>query len=165
MLQSLKIDGLKIVAVELPNDDEEVPFKTKLTLSGWGKTLNPSESERFLRAAEVFSENFSKCQNAWRKVGVLVTKRMACVDAQFKNACTVSLSSWNVRYLIKTCGFFFSLQNDSGGPVVVTGTKKLVGVISFGSKKCVDPLLPGVYAKVSSVRGWIDDIAGVWEFT
>lgn len=47
---------------------------------------------------------------------------------------------------------------DSGGPLVCGDT--LYGVVSFGVG-CADPGHPGVYAKVSAVRDWIEDYTGV----
>ncbi|KPJ19194.1 Vitellin-degrading protease [Papilio machaon] len=44
-------------------------------------------------------------------------------------------------------------QGDSGGPMVHNG--RLVGVVSWGLG-CARPNFPGVYAKVSALRGWID---------
>ena len=47
---------------------------------------------------------------------------------------------------------------DSGGPLVATisGTDRLVGLVSFGSLDC-DPALPTVYTRVSSYLTWIGE--------
>lgn len=62
-------------------------------------------------------------------------------------------------------------RGDSGGPLrcllpkngTSEGTLKLVGVVSWGYK-CEGYVLnlgPGVYARVTSVRKWIESVAGI----
>lgn len=53
----------------------------------------------------------------------------------------------------KTC------HGDSGGPVVLPGTKPLlVGVVSWGETTCAGNAKPGVYTRVGAYRKWIDDV-------
>lgn len=51
---------------------------------------------------------------------------------------------------------------DSGGPLVEdhNGHVRLIGVVSF-AKGCAKPNYPGVYARVSSVRRWIESVTGI----
>lgn len=37
----------------------------------------------------------------------------------------------------------------------------LIGVVSWGDNGCVNNDLPGVYSRVSVVRGWIKKVANV----
>jgi secreted trypsin-like serine protease len=46
-------------------------------------------------------------------------------------------------------------KGDSGGPLVVVGTKKVVGVTSWGHYGCADPIYPGVFTQVSHFLDWI----------
>lgn len=53
---------------------------------------------------------------------------------------------------------------DSGGPLVAFAGERrvLAGVTSFvsGNPPCVAPQLPGVFARVASARGWIEETLG-----
>ncbi|XP_069823943.1 chymotrypsinogen 2-like [Dendropsophus ebraccatus] len=50
-----------------------------------------------------------------------------------------------------------SCMGDSGGPLVCqrNGAWTLAGIVSFGSPTC-SPSSPGVYARVTSLRSWLD---------
>ena len=52
-----------------------------------------------------------------------------------------------------------SCQGDSGGPLTVEhdGVSILVGVVSFGFG-CARENMPGMYARVSEITDWIDDV-------
>lgn len=53
---------------------------------------------------------------------------------------------------------FTDFQGDSGGPL--TFNKKLIGIVSFGVG-CAEADMPGVYARVSTVRSWITEVTGI----
>jgi trypsin len=47
-----------------------------------------------------------------------------------------------------------------GGPMKSILTNKLIGIVSFGMD-CADPVFPGVYARVATLRNWIKAYSGV----
>jgi hypothetical protein len=48
-------------------------------------------------------------------------------------------------------------RGDSGGPVVLTnGQPTLVGLVSWGKKKCAGDGRPGVYTRIDQYVGWIE---------
>lgn len=55
---------------------------------------------------------------------------------------------------------FFEFQSDSGGPLATINRDEpiLIGVTSWGPKECGSGIIPGVYAKVSSVIPWINEV-------
>ena len=55
--------------------------------------------------------------------------------------------------------FFVASQGDSGGPLVCEKDNAwtLVGIVSWGSSSC-SISTPAVYARVTELRGWVDQI-------
>lgn len=58
-------------------DEPEIPDQTLCTVSGWGNTMNSSESTLKLRAAEVPIVNQDNCVEKYKSKAV-VTQRMIC---------------------------------------------------------------------------------------
>lgn len=56
------------------------------------------------------------------------------------------------KYVVKSKSVF---QHDSGGPAVRDGV--LIGIVSFGGKRCGDPQSPGVYSRVSEITKWVQN--------
>lgn len=63
----------------------------------------------------------------------------------------------NVLHSFLYC--FVASQGDSGGPLVCEkdGAWTLVGIVSWGSSRC-STTTPAVYARVTMLRGWVDQI-------
>lgn len=103
-----------------------------------GNTQNSEESKESLRAVLVPVANQSYCNQRYNG---MITPRHICAGLKKggKDSC----------------------QGDSGGPMTFDeGTRKLVGVVSFGTG-CAMPSYPGVYGRVTSVRSWIKTNTGI----
>ncbi|XP_059611877.1 trypsin-7-like [Phlebotomus argentipes] len=123
--------------VKLPAAGEPIEVDSMLKTSGWGSTKNYAESNYHVRAVTVPAVADFECR--FRYATSDITDRMFC--AGFRQ------------------GGKDSCQGDSGGPIVKDDGVQ-VGVVSFG-EGCALPGIPGVYAKVSTVRDWIKTIADV----
>nr|ACT21116.1 female reproductive tract protease GLEANR_897 [Drosophila mojavensis] len=135
--EPIEFDATK-QAVKLPKQGQEFKDGEMCYVSGWGKTLNPEESDEWLRQVKVPLVNQEECRKQNLLINI-VTDSMICAGYMQggKDAC----------------------QGDSGGPLV-NGNGVLVGVVSWG-KGCALPNHPGVYGRVSYVREWIRKHSGV----
>ncbi|TMW39206.1 hypothetical protein DOY81_015714, partial [Sarcophaga bullata] len=125
--------GYTVQPIELADHNANIIDGSYATLLGWGYTdLNNPEPPQQLRVAEVPIVNQDLCN---RQMGYRITKRMICAGFQSGgiDACT----------------------KDSGGPLIANG--KLIGIVSWGDD-CALPNKPGVYARVSELRGWIENV-------
>ncbi|KAM7344107.1 LOW QUALITY PROTEIN: transmembrane protease serine 9-like [Cochliomyia hominivorax] len=122
----------KLEYAKLPSE-EDIEDGTILTVSGWGNTLNASESRDVLRAVKVPKVNKEVCEEAYKKFGT-ITDQMLCAGHPEggKDAC----------------------QGDSGGPLFRNNV--IWGVVSWGYG-CAKPNYPGVYSRVSKVLDWIKE--------
>ncbi|XP_065082403.1 CLIP domain-containing serine protease B4-like [Ochlerotatus camptorhynchus] len=108
-----------------------------LVASGWGKTENVSSS-RYKLYTELWSTDSQSCKESYAKgIRVLLTEAQICAGGKDGQ---------------DTC------NGDSGGPLMKEvseqGRHYVIGVVSFGPKKCGEQL-PGVYTKVEHYHQWI----------
>jgi len=106
------------------------------TVSGWGSTASGADQAEVLMSVDVPMMSNAAC----RQTGYgnnEITDAMLCAG--------------------QPNGGVDSCQGDSGGPLTYTtgGKTYLVGVVSWGIG-CAAPNFPGVYARVTHVREWID---------
>ncbi|KAH9409326.1 hypothetical protein TYRP_010329 [Tyrophagus putrescentiae] len=123
------------------------PLRTEndlITVQGWGQTSSGTTSEWLMRA-KLRVNNFEQCRKVWATDGQpVLAGSMFCASGEQQSSC----------------------KGDSGGPVVISspddngdGIEKLVGVVSWGSRYCLDERFPNVYARVTgkgeTIRNWI----------
>ncbi|KAF5010852.1 hypothetical protein FDECE_3025 [Fusarium decemcellulare] len=103
-------------------------------VAGWGTT----------------TEGGSSLPVSLRKVTVPIVSRATC-RAQY----STSQITTNMVCAGLEAGGKDSCQGDSGGPLIDASTRTLIGVVSWGDG-CARPDLSGVYARVGSLRSFID---------
>lgn len=108
---------------------------TTVSAAGWGKTQErgPSTPDR-LRAVVLKVGTTSECRRGNAIDGGYFAPSMMCASNPGRDTCS----------------------GDSGGPLVgkSNGQTVLVGITSFGYG-CAEDGHPGVYTRVTAVRGWV----------
>ncbi|XP_043935036.1 chymotrypsinogen A-like [Protopterus annectens] len=123
----------RISTVCLPPSTANFPGGMTCVTSGWGLT-NASSSNTPSRLQQVALPLLTntQCKSYW---GTNITDLMICAGAAGASSC----------------------MGDSGGPLVCQQGSAwyLVGIVSWGSSSC-SRTTPGVYARVTALRSWID---------
>jgi trypsin len=114
--------------IKLP--PQRSPSSGVAIVSGWGTTSQGGQPSQALREVEVQIVNQMQCNLSYQ---FRVTSGQMCAG-----------------YLL---GGKDSCQGDSGGPLFQHGVQ--IGVVSYGAG-CANPLMYGVYTRVSWYRDWID---------
>ncbi|XP_037084999.1 proclotting enzyme-like [Pollicipes pollicipes] len=122
----------KVAPACLPSSGDFV--NVDAVVSGWGTTSSGGSQATALREVTVRTQSNNQCRQAYSTIN----DSMLCagVSGGGKDSC----------------------QGDSGGPLVtlVGGRYNLIGVVSWGSG-CALANYPGVYARVTYVKTWIDN--------
>ncbi|CAG9131526.1 unnamed protein product [Plutella xylostella] len=164
--------GRSIAVLDLPARDYALEVDDILVVSGWGstdKTGNGHVPDR-VRFVPVPLLSTSKCQRAYK---FPITPRMICAGyaGGGKDACNIRLSRSTADKSECQRAYKFPItprmicaeyskggkdacNHDSGGPAVRDNI--LLGVVSFGGRRCGDPNSPGVYSRVSALTPWIE---------
>ena len=118
----------------LPQDASKDYTGVKAIVSGWGVLDSNGCQPARLQKLQVEVTANNECGDY---VDGLLTENMMCAINPGKDSC----------------------QGDSGGPLVteVNGRYTLIGVVSWGLG-CADPNYPGVYARVTKVLDWVNEI-------
>jgi len=104
------------------------------TITGWGTLSSGGSLSSTLQEVDVNVLSNSQCSNSYSGI----TSVNVCAASPGKDSC----------------------QGDSGGPMVVSENNRYaqIGVVSYGIG-CANPSYPGVYARVTAVKSWIQGIA------
>uniref|UniRef100_A0A8C6U3R7 chymotrypsin n=1 Tax=Neogobius melanostomus TaxID=47308 RepID=A0A8C6U3R7_9GOBI len=127
--------NMRVSPVCLAETGDNFPGGMRCVTSGWGLTRYNGKRNNYdiQQAALPLLEN-SQCKQYW---GSKITDIMICAGASGASSC----------------------MGDSGGPLVCekAGAWTLVGIVSWGSGQC-STSMPGVYARVTKLRAWADQI-------
>lgn len=130
--------GLQIQRVELlkPGEESGLTEGSKLTVTGWGATVEGGGVVRDLRYLDALPFVLRATCNDTQAYDGRITVNMICAG--------------------KRSGGEDSCQGDSGGPLTFgTGTSsKLAGIVSWGDG-CARPDRVGVYTRVANYVDWI----------
>ncbi|KAJ7994519.1 hypothetical protein DPEC_G00250320 [Dallia pectoralis] len=125
--------GTRVSPVCVAEATDDFSGGMKCVTSGWGLTrYNAPNTPALLQQASLPLLTNAQCQKYW---GSKITDLMICAGADGASSC----------------------MGDSGGPLVCqkAGAWTLVGIVSWGSGTCT-PTIPGVYARVTALRSFID---------
>ena len=105
-------------------------------VTGWGRLSSSGPLADILQEATVRTLSTEQCRAKYGQNKI--SDNMICAAQPGRDSC----------------------QGDSGGPLAVLGqdnSYRQIGVVSWG-KGCARPGYPGVYTRVSSLLGWIQDM-------
>jgi len=132
-------DAREIAVIPVDRDPAPRPH-TAVSAFGWGKTRDVPgfEPSAVLMRVNLNLEPRRTCYLALREAPWRIDSSVLCAGAP----------------AAKTC------LGDSGGPLVYGDQhgRAVVGIVSWGSTRCVADAKPGVYTRVSAYAGWIDDV-------
>ena len=118
----------------LPEPDQEYEAMSAV-VTGWGRLTSSGPLADVLQEVNVTTISNQECRANYSHNRI--TDDMICATAVGRDSC----------------------QGDSGGPLAVLGQAgeySQVGIVSWG-KECARPGYPGVYTRLSSLLGWIQD--------
>uniref|UniRef100_A0A452HXC6 chymotrypsin n=1 Tax=Gopherus agassizii TaxID=38772 RepID=A0A452HXC6_9SAUR len=134
-LATAAVLGSTVAPVCLAAAGEQYQSRQRCVTSGWGKTrYNALSTPSKLQQTVLPLLTNQECKNYWDGN---ILDSMICAGAAGSSSC----------------------MGDSGGPLVCkeNGVWNLVGIVSWGSSSCATTS-PGVYARVSLLRSWINSI-------
>jgi hypothetical protein len=120
----------------IPLYESPVSPQTQVTATGWGKTQDVEQHapSAVLMKVDLQVMDTNTCKALPDYGPQRIHNRVICAAHDGRSTC----------------------RGDSGGPLILTnGAPTVVGVISWGKKRCSGDGQPGVYTRVESYLGWI----------
>lgn len=114
-----------------------LPGGTEVTGTGWGvtKAVEPARPNAVLLKVDLRVMDGAKCRSLRGYGAEKIGDGVFCAANPARSTC----------------------RGDSGGPVILTnGIPTVVGIVSWGKKRCSGDGHPGVYTRISSFLPWID---------
>jgi len=131
----LDLTDPNVVPVDLPAASYNLPDGQAVTATGWGRLSTNGAIPADQQYVNLRGDGRPQCLAYWNNQ--YITDRMECAGAQNANQ--------------GIC------NGDSGGALVLTGTKTIVGTMSFRtSLGCAYPNYPEVYARIAAFIDWIN---------
>jgi len=128
-----KLNGRTTKAIKLA--DPSIEPTASAIVTGWGTLTSGGTSPETLQKVSVPFVRDEICERAYKNINDIVPT-MICYGEKGKDSC----------------------QGDSGGPLIgyLGGEAYQYGIVSWGYG-CAEANYPGVYTRVSSFYGWIQD--------
>jgi hypothetical protein len=120
----------------IPLYASKVPAGAEVTATGWGKTQPVEEHapSAVLMRVDLRAMDTARCSQLPGYGPQKIGTNVICAAFPGRSTC----------------------RGDSGGPIILTnGAPTVVGIVSWGKKRCSGDGQPGVYTRVESYLGWI----------
>jgi Trypsin len=120
----------------IPLYEKPVPASAEVTGTGWGKTeaVEGHAPSAVLMKVDLRVMETARCQQLPGYGPQKIHVNVICAAHPQRSTC----------------------QGDSGGAIILTnGAPTIVGVVSWGKKRCSGDGQPGAYTRVASYRDWI----------
>ncbi|CAH2251969.1 jg13833 [Pararge aegeria aegeria] len=116
--------------------DKKVPTDSNITFLGWGSVLSSGGlgGQVLLQKLDLPVYDLADCQEIYGRDLVTRTNFCAGYITLAKNVC----------------------NHDAGGPAIMDG--RLVGILSFSSKRCDIADQPAVFSSVGAVASWLETL-------
>jgi hypothetical protein len=120
----------------IPVYERTIPSGAEVTGTGWGKTeaVEGHAPSAVLMKVDLRVMDTERCKKLPGYGPQKIHSKIICAAHPQRSTC----------------------QGDSGGPIILTnGAPTVVGIVSWGKKRCSGDGQPGAYTRVESYLGWI----------